>query len=184
MHVLMYAYLMYVTTVLCVRTCQVGDVKFGNLMGKDAHGNKYYENKDYPYGEVGKGVAGTGFRSRGRREGKGWEACLMCVKKGGGGLYSEQRCFVTECAIVAGFEYIGPSVTGTSMPPSPGPLPTPVDNTINICRNSNYFAVCPAAAAATAAVLIVIIVMIVIVSDVSDGNSKGSMMAMMAIKKG
>ncbi|CAM9927361.1 unnamed protein product [Ascophyllum nodosum] len=47
----MYAYLMYVTTVLCVRTCQVGDVKFGNLMGKDAHGNKYYENKDYPYGQ-------------------------------------------------------------------------------------------------------------------------------------
>lgn len=33
-------------------TCdeQVGDVKFGNYMGKDAHGNKYYENKDYPHG--------------------------------------------------------------------------------------------------------------------------------------
>lgn len=26
-------------------------MKFGELMGEDAHGNKYYENKDYPHGE-------------------------------------------------------------------------------------------------------------------------------------
>ncbi|CAM9681549.1 unnamed protein product, partial [Hapterophycus canaliculatus] len=29
----------------------VGDIKFGDLKGEDAHGNKYFENKDYPYGQ-------------------------------------------------------------------------------------------------------------------------------------
>lgn len=29
---------------------QVGDVKFGDLIGQDHHGNKYFENKDYPHG--------------------------------------------------------------------------------------------------------------------------------------
>eukprot|EP00903_Cladosiphon_okamuranus_P012006 g11273.t1 len=29
----------------------VGDVKFGEFKGEDAHGNKYYENKEYPYGQ-------------------------------------------------------------------------------------------------------------------------------------
>lgn len=29
---------------------QVGDIKFGDLKGEDTHGNKYFENKEYPYG--------------------------------------------------------------------------------------------------------------------------------------
>lgn len=29
----------------------MGDVKFGDLKGEDSHGNKYFENKEYPYGE-------------------------------------------------------------------------------------------------------------------------------------
>ena len=44
----------------CARR-QVGDVKFGDLKGEDSHGNKYFENKEYPYGEQcggGRGVMG------------------------------------------------------------------------------------------------------------------------------
>lgn len=37
-----------------VRACQVGDIKFGDLKGEDSHGNKYFENKEYPYGERSK----------------------------------------------------------------------------------------------------------------------------------
>lgn len=34
-----------------IKMYTVGDVKFGDLKGQDAHGNKYYENTDYPYGQ-------------------------------------------------------------------------------------------------------------------------------------
>lgn len=33
------------------RVSQVGDIKFGDLKGEDSHGNKYFENKEYPYGK-------------------------------------------------------------------------------------------------------------------------------------
>lgn len=29
----------------------MGDIKFGDLKGEDSHGNRYFENKEYPYGE-------------------------------------------------------------------------------------------------------------------------------------
>ena len=40
--------------------CQVGDVKFGDFKGEDSHGNKYFENKEYPYGEQCGGWRGVG----------------------------------------------------------------------------------------------------------------------------
>lgn len=37
--------------VLILALVQVGEIKFGTLMGVDRNGNKYYENPEYPYGQ-------------------------------------------------------------------------------------------------------------------------------------